>query len=229
LKRSTTSDQVYEQLRESIVRGDIPAGAVLNQMDLADQFGVSRVPIREALKRLEAERLIVGRAFQPYEVRSLSAEQILELIDIREVLEVRALERLLEESADLSSVVAQARAIVGSMSPADSHDRWISMDRDLHGLFNDPATEIARIVDDGRGRILSYFRTGVASNERRIQVITEHIALIDAVEQRDAAKAAQILRQHINGTRQALSGRLADEPADSEAGADAAGAQPDVV
>ena len=89
LQRRTTSDTVADELREAIVRGDFADGTELNQVDLAREFGVSRVPIREALRQLRAEGLITSEPHMRAAVVGHTLERVVEILELRMLLRDR--------------------------------------------------------------------------------------------------------------------------------------------
>lgn len=91
--RRTTSDYVAEALRAAILAGRFEDGQELNQVELADHFGVSRVPVREALRQLQAEGLIEAQAHRRAVVTGFSPERILEMFELRMLLEGFLLEK----------------------------------------------------------------------------------------------------------------------------------------
>jgi len=95
IEKYTLADQVYEKIRAAIFGGEFKPGMELNQVEVAKHFGVSRVPVREALRRLQAERLLSANPYQRYVVALLSLEQLLELHDIRAELEAFGIRRTL--------------------------------------------------------------------------------------------------------------------------------------
>src|SRR2546428_12077531 len=97
---SRLGDQVYGHLIEAIATNTLPEGAKIQEDDLVDQMGVSKTPIREALRRLEAEGFIVADSHRTPEVRRLDRVDIIELYDVREYLERLAI-RATTERADL--------------------------------------------------------------------------------------------------------------------------------
>src|SRR5688572_14352316 len=80
-------EQVADKIRSAILRGQLKPGAKLAEQDLAAEFEVSRTPIREAIRQLEVERLVSRTPFVGVTVTRLSPEEVIELLDIREVLE----------------------------------------------------------------------------------------------------------------------------------------------
>lgn len=210
IERFTTSDRVYAQLRRSITQGTIPGGTVLNQIDLARQFGVSRVPVREALRRLQAEHLLVARPFQRYVVHTPSSSQVLDLLDVREVLEQLALRRLMASPALRSETLAEAREIIARMAPGDGYGEWIASDRQLHRVLNGTGSEIARIVDEARERIQQFLLTTTISRRSQVLGVAEHHALLEGLEREDEDLVMEIHTRHMAGTRAAIE-RLVNE------------------
>src|SRR5256885_1250617 len=90
LENLTLWQRVHERLREQILSGELDPGAELAEVALSQQLGVSRGPVREALGRLASEGLVTIRPRRGAVVRSLSAEEFLELYQVREALEVMA-------------------------------------------------------------------------------------------------------------------------------------------
>jgi len=90
LERHSVSDRIAEALRDVIVDGLLPVGEVLRQDEIAARFAVSKIPVREALKRLEAEGLVTFIRNRGAIVASLSTDEIVEYLDIRAMLEAHA-------------------------------------------------------------------------------------------------------------------------------------------
>src|SRR5215469_14260267 len=96
-----------------VTRQTLADGTELKQLELAERLGVSRVPVREALRRLQAEHLVQGNPFHRFVVTSLTTEQVIELIDLREELEVFALKRAVH-SESLSMRLSEARKVAST-------------------------------------------------------------------------------------------------------------------
>src|SRR5690606_21343535 len=92
-RRQTVVTMTLEALRERILRGDYPEGAPLRQDAIAAEFGVSRIPVREALRQLEAEGLVTINPHQGATVSSLSIEEVRELFELRALIESDLLRR----------------------------------------------------------------------------------------------------------------------------------------
>jgi DNA-binding GntR family transcriptional regulator len=212
VSRETLSDRVYEQLRAAILSGLIGDESELNQVELAERFGVSRVPVREALMRLEAEQLVSANPFQRYRVRSLSPSEVIELTEIREEIEILALRAALAAAKAKKINMKQLRDAAARLSPKDDVSKWIDADRAFHRLLDGGDTMAARLVDDIRVRIHRYVRSAIAGEERRVEAVREHKAILDAVEAGQSARAEALLRKHIAATRSLLAKRLEQHP-----------------
>src|SRR6185503_6980396 len=93
IQRQTIASMTVEALRERILRGDYPDGEPLRQDALADELGVSRIPVREALRQLEAEGLVIFNPHRGAVVSSLSLDEIAELFELRAEIECDLLRR----------------------------------------------------------------------------------------------------------------------------------------
>jgi DNA-binding GntR family transcriptional regulator len=200
--RETLADGVYTQIREAIIRGDLPDGVELKQGQLASRFGVSRVPVREALRRLQAERLVTAKPFYRFVVGALPPDQILDLVDARAELETLALKRSLAMPDVVAARVASARTVAESMSPRD--EDWLAKDRRFHLILLGEGTAFATLVEDSRDWIGRYVFSAGSSVLRRQAAGREHAAILDALSTGDAERLERAVRNHIAGTRKVL-------------------------
>lgn len=203
--RQTLVDGVYARIRSAIFSGELRAGAELNQVDLARRFGVSRVPIREALRRLQAERLLVSNPYQRFVVCILAPEQVLELHDIRAELEVFALKQALKlDPAERKARVDAAQAVASRMTVGMDLKDWMMADREFHLALNGPSTAAAGMIEDLRDRVHRYLNIAGYSAKRGKLVLAEHQAILKAVRSGDPTKVETALRVHVDHTRDVL-------------------------
>lgn len=201
--RQTLADSVYIQLKTAISRGRLRDGTELKQVELADQLGVSRVPVREALRRLQAEHLVVAQPFQRYVVTSLTRDQVMELLDLREELEVFALKRTLA-SDSRQQRARDAKVAAKALSVGHDEDAWLEADREFHRVLNGPTTAVAAIIEDVRERVHRYLFTSGGDPGRRKEVKDEHAAVVAALEAGDAPALEAAIRHHVQNTRKFL-------------------------
>lgn len=198
---------VTRQVREAILDGEFQPGARVGQEELARRFGVSRIPVREALRRLESEGLITLVPHSGARVARLDMSECDELYRIRELVEPTALEesvsRLTEEQLE------SLRDLVGSMEDAVSEPaRWLELDRRFHleSFGAAPLPRMLSMVEQFWNQTQHYRRAYLASdrgsNPRAANF--EHRLIFDAIAQRDPEGAAMRLRSHIRRTRIAL-------------------------
>jgi DNA-binding GntR family transcriptional regulator len=209
VKRQTLADNVYGQLKAAIMRGRLRDGTELKQGELAAQLGVSRVPVREALRRLQAEHLVVAEPFQCFVVTSLSSDQVMELLELREELEVFALKKTLASDVMIERIQA-ANTAAKSLTLSSEDESWLAADREFHRELNGPTTAVAAIVEDVRERVHRYYLSAPALLQRRREVLKEHATLMAALEAGDEAALEQAIRYHVRATRQHLQKSMVD-------------------
>lgn len=196
---------VYEALVNLVVGGALPPGQHLVEAELARQLGVSRQPVREALHRLEAEGWVDLRPGQGAFVHVPTEHEVDRLLDVRSLLEAEAA-RLAACGASDEAVARLLRARLREGADALAHDdplRIVAANSALHAEItalsgNAILTELAAIVE---WRMHWYQRPVALS--RGQQSWREHEALIDAIEAGDPAKAAEVMRHHVEMTRHA--------------------------
>lgn len=209
VKRQTLADSVYVQLKTAIMRGRLRDGTELKQGELAAQLGVSRVPVREALRRLQAEHLVVAEPFQCFVVTSLTPGQVMELLELREELEVFALKKTLSPDVKKQRIQA-ANAAAKSLTLNLEDQDWLAADREFHRELNGATTAVAATIEDLRERVHRYYLSAPALIQRRREVVKEHAKLITALQAGDEDAVEKAIRYHVRATRQHLQKSLVD-------------------
>lgn len=197
LERLSVSDRIAETLRDAIVDGLLAAGEVLRQDDIAARFSVSKIPVREALKRLEAEGLVTFIRNRGAIVASLSTDEIVEYLDIRALLEARAAQLSAPHISDAN--LALARASLDALGCAKNARQWGELNWQLHSaLYADAKrpillAEIRSLYD----KVERYVRALLAMTPEMPKTQAEHQAILDAFARRDADAAAELTRAHV--------------------------------
>lgn len=203
----TLSDHVFRCIQSAIVRGEITPGSKISEPELARAYGISRGPLREAIRRLEGQRLLVRVPHAGARVVSLSPGELLELYEIRESLEGMACrlaaERMSEAEIDeLRRVLdtherdAAFQAGVGYYQQEgdfDFHYRIIqgSGNRTLSNLLCNELYQLVRMY-----RI----QFSTMPNRPR-QAFNEHHRILDAIAERDGELAELLMRRHIAASK----------------------------
>jgi DNA-binding GntR family transcriptional regulator len=217
-RRRTTSDYVAEALRDAISSGRLEDGAVLNQVHIAEQLGVSRVPVREAMRMLEAEGLIDASAHRSPTVRALSRARVDELLELRALLEGHLTAAATPNVG--AAIVAKLTDINGEMKKTTSSAAWIELNREFHTVLTAAARrpETLEVLDGVRLRAERYVQasSGELSPARIKAVTREHAAIIKAVKAGDPEAARTAAVEHVESTM-----RYLDEQRTTAAAADA--------
>ncbi|PLZ03164.1 GntR family transcriptional regulator [Burkholderia sp. WAC0059] len=201
--RPTTVELVTTEIRQRILSGDLAPGEVLRQEALADELGVSRVPIREAITRLTAEGLLTNVPHKGAYVAELSIDEVRETFDIRLRLEPWIFSEAIARVTEAE--IARAERLVKEMDKADS-GLWGQLNWRFHETLYLPAQrditlQMLRVLHDRCDR---YFRFQVVKVPIREQSHDEHMGLVTACQKRDAKLGAKLLEQHVKTAAQQI-------------------------
>ncbi|WP_439495785.1 GntR family transcriptional regulator [Bosea sp. (in: a-proteobacteria)] len=203
------------EIRRMIFAGELPGGTVVQDRKLAEQLGLSRTPVREALGRLAGEGYL-RRDKRLLTVHAVSVEDVMELLATRRLIEGET--AWLAAGRITPDRLADMRAAIDSMiDPREiSHDRHWSVDDLIHLSIAEASGNrvMARLVKDLRERTRMF---GLSRIPRRFEPgKDEHLAIIAAIEQGDGDGAARAMQLHIDNARQGildlLAGTLVREP-----------------
>jgi DNA-binding GntR family transcriptional regulator len=201
-----TADSITSALREMILKGQLGIGVQLKQEALAQRFGVSRIPVREALKKLQAEGLIEHTANTGSVVAAKSTQDLLETLDIRIALETRALKIAVPKmtKADIKA----ARDIIARYDASDSPREWTELNLEFHLCLYRASgrPKLLKMIEDIVRSIDIHLRAHQSSTVGRKSPQTEHKDILKACAAGDADLAVSLLEQHIEHTQRALLG-----------------------
>jgi DNA-binding GntR family transcriptional regulator len=200
----STPDVVAQALREAIMHGLYEPGQPLRQDEIAATLQVSKIPVREALRWLQAEGLVVFQANRGAAVAPLRPAEAQEIAEIRIALETLALRLALPNLTPRD--LRHARGFLDDLDAERDSTKWGALNRDFHQCLYAPADRpqlLALIVIQHR-RFDRYMRVVLAAMQHQAQSQAEHRALLEACERRDAAAATRLLEQHIAQAAQLL-------------------------
>jgi DNA-binding GntR family transcriptional regulator len=203
--RVTAHEFVHETLRRAILGGTLPGGARLVQADIASQLSVSTTPVREALRDLAAEGLVVFRAHIGAIVRELDVSELLELYEIRKALEPLAIRRAAARIT--SEELACASALAKEMETETDPAAWAGLNRKFHGILEEAAqTPLIQSVLKGVQDIAAIYvaHSLILEPSRIVSGNKEHRALLAALRRQDGNTAASLLVTHLDATLQAV-------------------------
>lgn len=212
---ATKSELAYARMRELILSGELAPGAVLNQATVARQIGVSTTPLREALRRLAQQGLVELGAHRDARVAPLDATEARDLVELRQDLDplaagLAAQRRTAADLAEMADSLARLESLPTDPSPAQlaGHRRFhAAVYRASHN-----ALLVATLEGlwDKTDRYRRHALRAGRSDEEVAQRAEEHRLLVEAVQDRDAAAATELMRRHVETSLAArAAGRLA--------------------
>lgn len=199
-----TPDVIADRISDLIREGVLAEGAQLVQEDLAKRFGVSRNPVREALRLLEARGLVDIRGGGGATVRVLSAEDVTELYSLRIALEPTIAPHIVDGAT--GRAVQSLQNLVDRMTGEDDVTAWMNLNfefhRSLYRLAERPRTE--QILLMLLTAVQPYSLRNIDDLGGKEQADAEHQAMVDAISGRDAPALATLLVSHFESAEQRL-------------------------
>jgi DNA-binding GntR family transcriptional regulator len=198
---TTTADAVAGALRRALHHGRWAPGAPLRQEDLAAEFGVSRIPVREALNKLQAEGLVVVEPNRGAFVARLSAHEVDEIFDLRVLLECDALRHAIPQHT--ARTLRQLHALQAELDAEDDPNLWLSTDAAFHEVLYAPSNrgKTLEMIAMLRASVTRLYRAHLSPNTRRKGWRDEHHALLKAVSAGQVDKAVAALTRHLRETQ----------------------------
>ena len=197
------SQQIANSLKEEILSGKFPPGVRIRQEDIAEQFGASRSPVREALRILEAEGLINLVAHTGAWISHLSLAECEEMYQLRERIEPLLLRLSIAHISD--ETILKLQELAGEMEATSDVEKFLKLDREFHLLSYSGAETVLvgemvnRLWNTTQHYRRAYSQMMAASSFKPAHY--EHHLLLAALKKRDADDAERILFGHIRRTR----------------------------
>jgi DNA-binding GntR family transcriptional regulator len=189
-------NNIYDALRAAILNWDLRPGQEIREQDLAQQYGVSRSPVRDALLRLEKEHLVTVLPRQGYRITPVSVTDAAEIFAMRVVME--------------PACAAAAAAIPHTPDPLDSvrdpgDQDFVAYNRAFHCTVagrsgNYRMGAVTRDLVEQSDRLVRVSLTAPAVADRS-RLVAEHVAIIDAIMAGDSATAARLMHDHVSEAR----------------------------
>lgn len=201
-------DVVFQTLRRAIITGEIAPGERLMEISLANQLGVSRTPVREAIRKLELEGLVVMIPRKGAQVAKITEDDLRDVIEIRSALEefatTLACERITEEQKDELTKVHEAfKKCVESN--ADILE-IIEKDEQFHDIIVQATNNrrLINLINSLREQFYRYRMEYVKDINTRTSLIQEHEALKNAIFNHDVENAKHLIKMHLLNQREAI-------------------------
>jgi len=208
VKQPTLAEQAYESIKKMIITGELKPGEELPEEKLAAELGISRTPLREALKRLAVDALIELRKTKPALVAKFTHQDVKEIMELRRLLEIYGIEGL--SKADQQHVLKELRyAHERQWEAIQAHDfaEFMDWDQWFHDQFyeyhpNKRLRELIHAVNTGGSRAFLLLSKKVFDSA--VIAHQEHGAIIEALEQGDLEKTKKHLAAHLENIEDRL-------------------------
>jgi DNA-binding GntR family transcriptional regulator len=205
MTRSSLVDSVYRSLKNSIISLEAPPGTPLREAEVAEAHGASRTPVREALRRLQAEGLVTIVPGRGAAVASLSVSEVLDAYEIRELLEPYAVVQAVRKGID----PARARSLLERVKRRYDDPQTLEeiaennvIDTEFHMLIAEASGNelLAKVLLDMRHR-MERVLAHIGGGGRFRAASEEHQAILEAMLRGDGREAAEIMRVHLQNSK----------------------------
>ncbi|RLA00701.1 MAG: GntR family transcriptional regulator [Gammaproteobacteria bacterium] len=198
---SISTADIYDDLKDRILNNDLIANQPLRQDEIASKFGISKIPVREALRQLESDGLVKFIPRRGAFVVELTEADILENLEIRVALEIRALELAIPNMTALD--ITLAREILEEYQQVDDVERWSELNSRFHQSIYAACgmPKMMTMIQDLKDRTQAFMRLKITKVSGFERPHSEHMAILDACEKHDITTAVQLLKSHIKTTK----------------------------
>ena len=198
-------DVVFNTLREAILKGELKPGERLMELQLAAKLGVSRTPIREAIRKLELEGLVLMIPRKGAEVAEITIKDLEDVLEVRAALEELAVcdacENITEEQ-----ILALKEAADNFQAALESDDlvKCAETDMAFHEIIYSATNNkrLLQILNNLREQMYRYRMEYVKDIRQRSNLVEEHRELLDAISSRDSIKAKELMKTHLLNQQQ---------------------------
>lgn len=202
--RQTVAEEVYRALRRDVITLRHPPGAALTEQGLASRYGSSRVPVREACRRLQQEGLLTSVPYKGYFVQPVSLQDIRDCFDLRLAFERHALARAAERAtpAELRRL-AELAATEYTFHDWESYAEFLERNEDFHVQLASLSgnRRLVSALRDLIGAMQRFFLLGLDLGDFASEMRGEHEELVALLERGDVATAADCLERQIVASR----------------------------
>jgi DNA-binding GntR family transcriptional regulator len=216
-ERQTVAEAVYRALKRDITTLRHRPGAALTEQELAALYGSSRVPVREACRRLQQEALLTGRPYKGYTVAHISLKEISDCFDLREALESHALALAARHAGDddlrrLQQLAGTEYTFHDWQSYADFLDRNFDFHIQLAALSRNQ--RLVSVLRDLLSTMQRFFFLGLDLGDFAAEMRAEHEELLELMLGAQTDAAVSCLRRQIRSSRDRILRALIDNPID---------------
>lgn len=211
-------EMVFDVLMEAIISGQLPPGERLMEVQLAEEMGVSRTPVREAIRRLELEGFVVMIPRKGAYVAGLSVKDIVNIFEIRTSLEQLAVSLATERMTpdELETMERMVVEMTDTSKNANA-ETWTELDKRFHHLLYEYSRNerLVQMMENIAEQINRYRVITLSNMEVRQHTVEEHKKIVEAIAERNISEAQKAAAEHLNNIQASLIVLLQEKLADS--------------
>jgi DNA-binding GntR family transcriptional regulator len=205
---ASASSIVFEALKKAIIKGELKDGEPLRQDEIARLFNTSRIPVREAISRLQEQGLVKSQRYKGAVVAGIAPEEVSEIFDFRALLEGHVIEQAVPRMS--KETLAVARGYCEEFMASTDPMEWGDLNRKFHSaLYRASGLSYhSGVVDAALDRVDRYLRAQLTLTDGMERANIEHMGILEACERQDAQMAGELTRKHILGAKNTLISHL---------------------
>ena len=199
------AEQAYTMLKQSIISGEIPPGTELKEEKLAADLGISRTPLREAVRKLAMEELVVLQKGKPATVATFTMEESLEFIELRQLIEIPNLIKVIAQCDRecMDRLEGNLEQQMKAVTENDYH-RFIDSDREFHLILascngNEKVRTLIEHVNTEVNRAFLLLSNTIGMSAST--AYAEHVHIVEAIKSRDVELAKTAMRVHLQNVQ----------------------------
>lgn len=207
-------DVVFNTLRDAILKGELEPGERLMEVTLAQKLGVSRTPIREAIRKLELEGLVKMTPRKGAEVARITLKDLTDVLEVRRHLEELAVELSCKKATEEDiEELKQCHEVFKQKIEAEDLTEMAVADVTLHDIIYRTTgnKRLIQILNNLREQMYRYRLEYIKDEQKRKALVDEHESLLNAISARDVEAAKEAIKQHINNQEKTIIENLAGE------------------
>ena len=200
-------DVVYNTLRKAILRGEFQPGERLMEIMLANKLGVSRTPVREAMRQLENEGLVIMIPRKGAQVAKITRQELNDVLEVRKSLEILAVEKACERmTPEQEAALAEAEELFNSLIGTDDITAIAEADVAFHDVIYQATgnRRLIQILNNLREQMYRFRVEHLKNKAGRLKLTEEHRAIVEAVLAKDAEAASRLTAEHIDNQKIAI-------------------------
>jgi DNA-binding GntR family transcriptional regulator len=207
-RSNSLSEFAYSKIRDSILSGQLQSGKIYNEKELASQLGVSRTPVREALRQLSTEGIVTPLASRGVYINNYSLKDLQEVYELRTVLEVYVVEKIASNPIiyDLSFLKNHIRGL-SDLFKARDYVEFVKVDRGFHSklCFISGNSRMETVLNKTRDVTQIIADQTLLVSGRGEQIIKEHSKIVEHIIKGNVTDAQNAMRRHLKQSFEAVS------------------------